>query len=261
MTSTRVEWFVGAPRPTVFRALLDARSVRTWMVPDGMTGRIHEFEPRVGGRFRISLTHPHPIDPARTRTDTFHGHFTRLVPDAEVVQTLRFESAHPALQGETTITYTLADAPGGTRVTARHDNLPPALSTTDTAVGFRRALAKLATLTENTPTPEEFAALAAAPPADVLTVVHAPTPTTQATAVHPAPATTPASAAALAPAPGTDSLAPPPITAIAPDPELPQPPGPASIRTTAPVAPPQIRPEPDMSTSEPAATAPPLPNA
>ncbi|MEU0546009.1 SRPBCC domain-containing protein [Nocardia sp. NPDC005978] len=261
MTSTRVEWFVGAPRPNVFRALLDARSVRTWMVPDGMTGRVHEFEPRVGGRFRISLTHPHPIDADRYRTDTFHGRFTRLVPNTEVVQTLRFETDHPALQGETTLTYTLSDAPGGTRVTVRQDNLPAALATADTAVGFRRALAKLATLTENTPTPEEFATLAAAPPADVITVVHASAPTDPAAAVSSASVTTPDPTAALGPAPGTDPRMVPPLTAIAPDPELPRPTSPASIRASVPVAPPPIRPETDMSTPEPTATAPPPNNA
>jgi hypothetical protein len=34
----------------------------------------------------------------------------RLVPDTEVVQTVEFETDDPAMQGEMTITYTLADA-------------------------------------------------------------------------------------------------------------------------------------------------------
>lgn len=159
MTSTRVEWFVSAPRPNVFRALLDARSVRTWMVPDGMTGRVHEFEPRVGGRFRISLTHERAGEAGETsaRTDTFHGSFTRLVPDAEVVQSVEFETENPNLRGEITITYALTDAPGGTRIIARYDNLPPGLCRADAAAGypemrFRMALGRLATLAERAET-------------------------------------------------------------------------------------------------------------
>ncbi|MFI1918414.1 SRPBCC domain-containing protein [Nocardia sp. NPDC020380] len=150
MPSTHVEWFVSAPRPNVFRALLDARSVRTWMVPDGMTGRVHEFDPRVGGRFRISLTYDVPTGAGKTsaHTDTFHGVFTRVVPDRTVVQTVEFETEDPALRGEMTISYTLDDAPGGTRVAAQHDNLPPGLSQQDNEVGFRMSLAKLATLAE-----------------------------------------------------------------------------------------------------------------
>ncbi|AYF75641.1 polyketide cyclase [Nocardia yunnanensis] len=151
MPSTRVEKFVGAPRSTVFRALLDARSVRTWMVPDGMTSRVHEFDARVGGRFRISLTYDLPTEPGKTtaHTDTFHGVFARVVPDREVVQTVEFETEDPDLRGEMTVTYTLDDVPGGTKVTACHDNLPPGLSPADNAAGFRMSLAKLCELTEH----------------------------------------------------------------------------------------------------------------
>ncbi|APA97499.1 hypothetical protein NS506_03447 [Nocardia seriolae] len=151
MPSTNVEKFVGAPRSNVFRALLDARSVRTWMVPDGMSSRVHEFDPRVGGRFRISLTYDVPGQAGKTtaHTDTFHGVFARVVPDREVVQTVEFETEDPDLCGEMTVTYTLADAPGGTTVTACHENLPPGLSPRDNEIGFRMSLAKLAELTEH----------------------------------------------------------------------------------------------------------------
>lgn len=120
------------------------------MVPDGMTSRVHEFDARVGGRFRISLTYDLPAEAGKTspHTDTFHGVFARVVPDREVVQTIEFETDNPELTGEMTVTYTLDDAPGGTRVTAQHDNLPPGLSPEDNEVGFRTALHNLAALAE-----------------------------------------------------------------------------------------------------------------
>ena len=37
--------------------MLEARAVATWMVPPGMTSRVHAFDPREGGTFRISLTY------------------------------------------------------------------------------------------------------------------------------------------------------------------------------------------------------------
>lgn len=122
------------------------------MVPNGMTSRIHEFDPRVGGRFRISLTYDLHTEAGKTtpHTDTFHGVFARVVPDREVVQTVEFETDDPELLGEMTVTYTLEDAPGGTRVTASHENLPPGLSPDENEVGFRMALAKLAEHTEQT---------------------------------------------------------------------------------------------------------------
>ncbi len=52
-TSTRLTQHINAPRAAVYRALLDAHAVATWMVPDGMTSHVHLFEPREDGAFRI----------------------------------------------------------------------------------------------------------------------------------------------------------------------------------------------------------------
>ena len=151
MPATRVTWFIQAPRAAVYRAILDARSVATWMVPTGMTSRIHAFDAREGGAFRISLTYDEPTDAGKTdaRTDTFHGRFVRLVPDAEVVQVVEFETADPALQGEMTITYSLADADGGgTDLLGVHEGLPPGVRPEDNELGWRLSLDKLAGLVE-----------------------------------------------------------------------------------------------------------------
>ena len=48
MTTTRVARRIRAPRARVYRALLDADSVRDWMVPDDMTSQVHAFEARDG---------------------------------------------------------------------------------------------------------------------------------------------------------------------------------------------------------------------
>lgn len=108
MGATSVTQHVKAPRFLVYRALLDEHAVARWQVPDGMTSRIHAFEPREGGGF----------------TD-----------DA-------------ALRGEMTITIRLSDADGGTRVDAVHENLPPGLSAAGNELGWRMSLAKLAALVE-----------------------------------------------------------------------------------------------------------------
>lgn len=38
MSSTHIRRHISAPRPTIYRALLDARAIAKWKVPDGMTG-------------------------------------------------------------------------------------------------------------------------------------------------------------------------------------------------------------------------------
>jgi uncharacterized protein YndB with AHSA1/START domain len=130
--------------------LLDPHAVERWMVPAGMTSRIHLFEPREGGAFRISLTYDAPTGTGKTsaQTDTYHGRFVTLVPDQRVVETVEFETPDPAMQGEMTITIALADAEGGTAITAVHDGLPPGLSPADNETGWRMSLGKLAALVE-----------------------------------------------------------------------------------------------------------------
>ena len=148
--STRLSRHVSAPRARVYSALVDANAIATWMVPTGMTSRVHAFEGREGGTFRISLTYDAPTGVGKTtaHTDTYHGHFTKLVPNEQVVEVVEFETTDPALRGEMTITITLADADGATDVLAVHDGLPRGLPNGDNEAGWREALAKLAALTE-----------------------------------------------------------------------------------------------------------------
>jgi uncharacterized protein YndB with AHSA1/START domain len=150
MSATRISRRVNSPRANVYRALLDERAVAMWMVPTGMTSHVHTFDGREGGSFRISLTYDSPTGTGKTtaHTDTFHGRFVTLVTNEQVVEVVEFETTDLALRGEMTITYTLADADGGTDVLAVHDGLPSGLSIADNEVGWRMSLGKLAALVE-----------------------------------------------------------------------------------------------------------------
>ncbi len=141
---------MSAARAIVYRALIDARAVATWMVPTGMTSHVHAFDGREGGSFRISLTYDAPTGTGKTsaHTDTYHGRFVKLVPDEQVVEVVEFETPDPALRGEMTITITLVEADGGTDVLAVHDDLPRGVSAVDNEAGWRSSLAKLAALVE-----------------------------------------------------------------------------------------------------------------
>src|SRR5262249_53983478 len=116
MSTQRICRRIKAPRAALYCALLDAQAVAAWRVPDGMTSRVHAFDPRESGFFRVSLTYDAPTATGKTdaRTDTYHGTFVKLVPDREVVETLEFETKDPAFAGRMTVTTTLADADGGT---------------------------------------------------------------------------------------------------------------------------------------------------
>jgi uncharacterized protein YndB with AHSA1/START domain len=150
VSSTRIRCHVNAPRAVVYRALLDARAVATWMVPTGMTSHVHAFDAREGGSFRISLTYDAKAGTGKTtaHTDTYHGRFVKLVTNEQVVEVVEFETTDPAMRGEMTITFALAEADGGTDIAAVHEGLPPGVPPADNEVGWRSSLAKLAALVE-----------------------------------------------------------------------------------------------------------------
>lgn len=153
MYSAQVSRHVQAPPSAVYRALLEADAIARWRVPDGMTSHVHEFDAREGGRFRISLTYEAPVGTGKSaaHTDTYHGHFAKLVPDEQVVEVLQFETADPALRGTMTMTTTLTAADGGTDVLVVHEGIPDAVPAADNETGTRMALANLARLVEANP--------------------------------------------------------------------------------------------------------------
>ncbi len=150
VSTTYISRRVNAPRASVYRALLDAQAVATWMVPVGMTSQVHEFDAREGGAFRISLTYDSPTGTGKTSEliDTYHGRFLRLVPNQTVVEVMEFETKDPALRGEMTITITLAEAGDGTEILAVHEGVPRGVSPADNETGWRMSLDKLAALVE-----------------------------------------------------------------------------------------------------------------
>jgi len=111
---------------------------------------VHDFDAREGGSFRVSLTYDAPDGTGKSapHTDTYHGHFLRLVPNEQVVEVFEFETADPAFRGTMTMTTTLTDAAGGTDVLVVHEGIPDAVPAADNETGTRMALTNLAQLVE-----------------------------------------------------------------------------------------------------------------
>lgn len=115
-----------------------------------MTCVVHEWDVRPGGAIRVSLTYDSlsAVGKTTAHTDTYHGRFASLTPNERIVEVDEFETDDPRMQGEMTITITLADAAGGTELVAIHEGLPAGVSEKDNETGWQMALAKLAKLIE-----------------------------------------------------------------------------------------------------------------
>src|SRR5713226_3955539 len=138
--STTVSKIIRAPRDAVYKACLDPGALARWRVPDNMTARVHAFEAREGGTYRMSLTYRDPQQSPGGKTsedtDTFQGRFVELVPDEKIVEAIEFESQAPGFAGEMKMTTRLADADGGgTDVTILCEDLPIGIRPEDNETG------------------------------------------------------------------------------------------------------------------------------
>lgn len=151
MTSTKVSRVIKASRKAIYRALTDPEALAKWRVPDDMTGKMHAFDLRPGGQYRMSLTYTAPRGaPGKTSadTDTFEGQFVQLVPDEKVIEAIVFEADDAKFGGVMTLTSSLTDVEGGTLITMEHENLPPGVRPEDNELGTAMSLRKLAALVE-----------------------------------------------------------------------------------------------------------------
>jgi uncharacterized protein YndB with AHSA1/START domain len=138
-------------RKAVYQAFLDRDAVAAWLAPKGMKGRVHAFDARKGGSFRISLTYQgsnHLPGKTSEDTDTSEVKFVKLVPYSKIVEVAVFESEDPAFAGEMKITAALADVEGGTELTMVCEDIPTGIRPEDNEQGCRESLDKLAALLE-----------------------------------------------------------------------------------------------------------------
>jgi uncharacterized protein YndB with AHSA1/START domain len=149
---TRVSRTIKAPRKAVYETFLDRDAVASWLPPETMTGQVHAFDPREGGKFGMSLTYQDPRHSPGGKTsedtDTFQGRFVKLVPYEKIVWVVEFESQDPGFAGEMRITWSLADAANGTEVTVLCENILEGIRPEDNEMGSRSSLQTLAAFLE-----------------------------------------------------------------------------------------------------------------
>jgi len=139
---------IRAAPAAIYRAFLDPDAVAAWRPPTGMRAEIETFDPRPGGAYRMAFIHEGADHAAPGKTsehaDAFEGRFVELVPNARIVEAVRFSSDDPAFAGEMTITTTLTPVPGGTEVDVRCEDVPAGISPQDHAAGIASSLENLA---------------------------------------------------------------------------------------------------------------------
>ena len=125
----------------IYRAFLDADAQAKWLPPYGFTCRVHQFEPRTGGAFRMSFTNF-----TTGQSHSFGGSFVELTEHELIRYTDRFDD--PNLPGDVQVTIRLRKVSVGTELDMVQENLPDLIPVEACYLGWQESLMQLARLVE-----------------------------------------------------------------------------------------------------------------
>jgi uncharacterized protein YndB with AHSA1/START domain len=129
------------PPEKVYRAFLEGPAMAKWLPPYGFTCTVHQFEPVVGGGFRMSFTNF-----STGHSHSFGGVYQQLVPGEYLQYVDRFDD--PNLPGEMTVKVKLKKVSCGTDVSIEQSGIPDLIPEEMCHLGWQESLAQLAHLVE-----------------------------------------------------------------------------------------------------------------
>jgi uncharacterized protein YndB with AHSA1/START domain len=130
-----------APPERVYQAFVDADALAKWLPPNGFTGRVHEMDARVGGRYRMSFTNF-----STGQAHAFGTTFLEMKPGECLSYVAVFDD--PNLPGEIKTTVTLQKVSCGTALHITQEGLPSAIPPESCTLGWQESLLQLAALVE-----------------------------------------------------------------------------------------------------------------
>lgn len=125
----------------VYRAFLDADAKCKWLPPYGFTAKMHSFDPRVGGSYKMSFTNF-----TTGQSHSFGGTYTELVPNERVRYTDKFDDAN--LPGEMNVTVTIKRVSCGVELNIVQEGVPDIIPAEGCYLGWQESLLQLARLVE-----------------------------------------------------------------------------------------------------------------
>jgi len=139
--TVRLHRVLRASPEKVYRAFLDADAMAKWLPPNGFTGKVHQMDARIGGRYKMSFTNF-----STGKSHSFGGEFRELVPNERMSYTDAFDD--PNLPGEMKTTVTLTKVSVGTDLNIVQDGIPDVIPVEACYLGWQESLTLLAKLVE-----------------------------------------------------------------------------------------------------------------
>ena len=125
----------------VYRAFTDSLAIASWLPPYGFLCTVHEFEPKVGGVYRMSFTNF-----STGNGHSFGGKYIEIKPNEFLKYTDKFDD--PNLPGEMTTTVWLKQTLVGTELKVLQVGIPAMIPAEMCYLGWQESLDKLTRLVE-----------------------------------------------------------------------------------------------------------------
>lgn len=125
----------------LYKAFTDAEAMARWLPPHGFLCSVQQFEPVVGGKFRMSFRNF-----GTGGTHSFHGEYLELVPGRLLRYTDQFDD--PNLPGTLQVTVKLEPVLCGTALWVEQSSIPDLIPLEMCYLGWQESLAQLAYLVE-----------------------------------------------------------------------------------------------------------------
>jgi uncharacterized protein YndB with AHSA1/START domain len=125
----------------VYRAFTNATAMTAWLPPYGFLCTVHELDPKVGGKYRMSF---HNFTTGNSHS--FGGKYIEMKPNEFLKYTDKFDD--PNLPGEMITTVWLRKVSVGTELKVQQDGIPEVIPAEACYLGWQESLEKLAKLVE-----------------------------------------------------------------------------------------------------------------
>jgi uncharacterized protein YndB with AHSA1/START domain len=151
-TTTTNSKIIQAARQKIYNAFTNKNALEFWLAPNNMTGKIHDFDFKIGGGYNMSLFYLDTETAGKTTgsEDRFSAKFVELKPYEKIVQTIHFQSDKSEFTNEMTMEVFLnAIDNNSTNVTIVFKNIPTGIDPKDNEAGTEQSLEKLAHYVDN----------------------------------------------------------------------------------------------------------------
>lgn len=139
--SVQLHRVIAAPPERVYRAFLDQDALVKWLPPHGFTAKMHQFDGKVGGGYKMSFTNF-----TTKNSHSFSAKYVELKANELIKYTNKFDD--PNLPGEMTVTVTLRKVMCGTEIKITQEGIPEMIPAEMCYLGWQQSLILFSQLVE-----------------------------------------------------------------------------------------------------------------